>query len=356
MWNVVASERHEVFIYDVKWLADMIVNPRRSAGRTAQVLYSPEEGTGKTTFSTLCKALISAKYALPARMKDLRGEFTGQYENKLLIYCNEFYSPTSSSRGVSAADAEGVRSFIYDLIDSDTLTIEHKGRLPYEVPNFARVVLGSNKTILLPSNSGARRFKMTAISTCRMGDHAFWARLHGAIGIGADGQPLPGFKGGGELDAFFTILASLNLSEFSPQKSMPATAEQALQRMVTLGMIENQLFEILKIGNVVVWADGPDGGVWVRQHDIRKMMEARLGHNLPNTYNETWFAANVMKKLMVTPGNSTQKRPRNGGGSLSAYNWPCLRIARELFQERFVKGVKIDWEGENNAWNDDFGG
>ena len=70
LWNVISSRRQDVYEYEIKWIADAVQNPRRTAGRTAQVLRSDKGRVGKTTFFHLLQALFGPEHCyLSSRAK-----------------------------------------------------------------------------------------------------------------------------------------------------------------------------------------------------------------------------------------------------------------------------------------------
>jgi len=357
LWTVVASRRQNVMEYIVKWIADAVQNPRRTAGRTAIVMRSEEEGSGKTTLAKLICSFYHRENTLPAaRMKSFSGNFTGHFENKSIAGSNEVYF--LSSAGKEAATAEATRSFIYDLIDNGILGCEHKGLGEYDIDNYCRLILSTNKSAAMPQGSQGRRFSVYDASTAKLGDRAFWGRFYEVLGEDEKGVPMGpeyGPGSGGELDRFFSILASVDLGQFNPQRDKPVTQEMARQAELTATGAKKWLIDILDRGELL-WGVKDDAFLFrggstyiVATKMVRAMIEQITGHKASMT--DTAFGREVMNVLAVADnGDCIKKDFWLGGKACSGRRFPELAQARALFEERCNNKLRIDWSNELTEW------
>ncbi|MEQ1955392.1 primase-helicase family protein [Mesorhizobium sp. CN2-181] len=343
LWTVVASQRPEVMVYVVKWIADAVQNPCRVAGRTAIVLRSADERTGKTTFIELLVAIFGHEHCFPAaRMKDLEGKFSGQFEGKSIVGCNEFYALSTGGR--DAMTAEAVRSTIFDLIDNGKATIEPKGIGAYVVDNFMRFVFTTNKEAAMPQGSQGTRFAVFEVSNCRRGDKAFFGKLH-EVFERADGY-------GGELDRFMTILASVPLKGFHPQGDKPVTVETERQAELAATGSKKWLMNLLDRGEMIVAGKGEqfhDGPTYlVTSKAVQSLIELQGGH--VGQMSSTAFGREVMNVLAVD-GTKDVWVP-GSRKSLGGRRIPELKEARKLFEERRNNGMKVDWSNGQTTWSE----
>ena len=353
LWEVISSERTEVVEYLVKWLADAIQNPRRTEQRTALVFYSPGEGTGKTTFGVLAGNLFHHEHTAIVRFEDLDSRFTSRLENKAMLVCNEFFMPTPNMRGVDAASVDKFKARIFDLIDHGKMTAERKTKDATEVNNFARVVLSSNKAVLLPQGSRARRMFFVEPSESHMGNVAFWNRLHYVLAR-RDGE-------GGELDRFFSWLAEMRLDGFVPQGGRPMSREMREQLQQAMSGLPGILHRLIDNGELpyvgeprALGSDGYTLHYFVQQGDpitgggVRGYMAALAGH--PIHASPTAFGREVMSKMSLFPKMQFYNA-NDGSGTKAGRWWPELHVARKHFEKVYNNGIEMEWENsEQKSW------
>lgn len=349
LWHVVASEREDVLTYTLKWLADMIQNPRRTAQRTAFILYGENEGTGKSMFGELCASLFDPGHSAVLRFDDLESKFTSTLENKAILICNEFFMPQANMRNIDASAAEKVRNKIFDLIDHPRIMTERKTKDSYEQNNFARLVLSSNKMGLLPKDSKARRMFFVKVSNWAMGNTTFWKAL-GAVCAREDGE-------GGELDRFFTLLADIALNGFMPQGDRPMTREMQDQLQTAMSGLTALLYELLDagelpyIGEPRYWEDNArhyfvQQGDPLKDNGIRGFLGRISGNRLHQSAKV--FGIDIMAKMSQYPARQKYELPNSP--PLHGRWWPELAAAREWFAEQYNAGVTIDWSNDLSEW------
>ena len=360
LWQIMSSQRLHVLQYVVKWMADAIKNPRRVDRRTAIILRSDNEGTGKTTF-----ALLVAGMFLPQNVNTavsytaLTNRFTTPLENRAILGSNEFFMPHENMRGISAVEVEAALARVYDLIDSPTLTGERKNKDAIVIHNYSRLALSSNKSILIPrAKKGARRLvvlnvpddmkiDLPGITAEQKAERTkFWVKLYDAIDH--KDRDANGF---GELDRFFTILSRIDLTDWSPQGNAPAVAEQAEQLQLAADAPTRALQMMLDHGRLEGVCSVGTGVsmVHVHQDSIRREIERWLpGHDLNLT--QTGFAKKYMHQFAI--GQSLLKRHPTVASPVRGFLIPQLAKCREIFEAKFLGGAKVQWTNDLTLWNE----
>lgn len=355
LWQSVSTERSDVLVYIVNWLADAIQNPRRTEQRTAIILHSEDGGTGKTTFGQLAGALFHESHANVAISYDaLSSRFTESLENRAIIACNEYFSLSTNMRGVNAQDVERMNGRLLDLIDSPTLVGEQKHRSARTINNYSRLILSSNKQVLL-SNGAAknhRRYMVVEASPVLKGNTEFWNKLYAVLGR-VDGD-------GGELDRFFTFLAGIDLTGWLPQGAKPMTVELERQLEVGASDINRMLIDILDAGELIYVGEPrrevgkrlvADGhlGYFVPHKSLRMQVEYMIGTKLHMA--QKLFGKEFVGRLALSSIDEIKERDSSGERT-SMYGrwWPELDVARKVFEERCMNGTKVAWSNEQKRW------
>lgn len=343
--EVIASQRQPVVEYVIKWLGDAVQNPQRIDRRTAMVLYSENEGTGKTTFGDLAGRLFHETHRAIIRFDDIDSRFTSRLENKAILVCNEFFMPTANMRNQDAASVDKFKARIFDLIDYGKMTAERKGKDATEVNNFARVVLSSNKDSLLPQGSRARRMFFVKPSDCRIGQSDWWSRLYEAMDT--------------ELDKFFTLLSRIDLTRWTPQDSRPRTAEMNQQLESAVSGIGRYVVDLLDRGqlwwanNEAACTQGTDatrtGQYFFTSKAVRQALEYIAGHKIVIT--DTAFGIQIMNRFAISD-QKVFKPSKDGEQALAVRGrfWPELTECRKTFERVWAGGAEIGWTNDLEKW------
>ena len=92
---------------------------------------------------------IFGKYARHIAKEGLiAGRFTGHLESACFVFGDEAFW----------AGDKGARGALYGLITEPTITIEHKGRTPYDIRNPLKFIFASNHGWMVPAGPKARRW------------------------------------------------------------------------------------------------------------------------------------------------------------------------------------------------------
>lgn len=137
----------------LNWLA-VIVQYQTTTG-TAWILHGTQ-GTGKgVLYNKVLKPMLGATNCTSKRFDELGSEFTGFFENRLLVFLDEMEVIKDFSN-------EKLQARIKNLITEETISVRHMYQSHKETPNFCNLLMSSNKSepIEVPPND--RRYNITA--------------------------------------------------------------------------------------------------------------------------------------------------------------------------------------------------
>lgn len=130
----------------IGFFAHILQHPEQRTALTPTI--RGRQGTGKTMVMTAFASVLDKQYVSVPCSNDITGQFNGILENKLLIVADE---------ATFAGDWNTINR-LKSITGNETLTINHKGIDAYDVDNFARVVIVTNKDMAAPIEYDNRRY------------------------------------------------------------------------------------------------------------------------------------------------------------------------------------------------------
>ena len=165
--KLICNHNDEVFNYMENWIAHSYQCPDEKS--ICPVLISQEEGTGKTLFVQLLGATYGSKRMLittdPSR--DVWGTFNGAMASAYLVNPNE----------ISKKDSIQFVGKIKGLITDNTLMINEKGKGQFEIQNYSRFIITTNRPDPITSQNGDRRFLIIECSAEMKGNIEYFRAL-----------------------------------------------------------------------------------------------------------------------------------------------------------------------------------
>ena len=136
--------------YILNWLAELIQRPGVKPSGAALVIYSRRKGSGKTTFTYLCQALIGeSRTLITANPKScLYGSFNARREGTFVIGLEEADPKTSFT------NEDQIKSMITETVAE----INQKNIKQYKINVFERFIFTTNSLHGVPVNNESRRF------------------------------------------------------------------------------------------------------------------------------------------------------------------------------------------------------
>lgn len=310
----------------IGWVAQMFQEPARKLD-TALVLRGLQ-GSGKSIFGSTIGHLLGRRHYLPvAKGHLITGQFNGQLAAILLLQAEEAFWAADKQ-------AEGV---LKDLITRNTQSIELKGKEPFTVANYVRLLVTSNAAWVVPAGVDNRRFMvldMTNPEHCN--DRKYFRALTEELQHGG-------------YEALLAYLLAFDWQAGAPD-ILPATAALAEQKEHSFTPPVAYLYALADRG----WLFRDEGASGVVKHEhIWKDYAAwarATGHRHPGGHPQLTRALNLFLSQHGCPPLMT-KRPKDGDKQRRQYEFPPLVTLRAAFARAL--GVEPEWSQSLptvNAW------
>lgn len=140
-----------------QWIAHTIQRPEQRKA-TALVLFSDEQGTGKTMLAEMVGRMLGAHNVAHVSMDIFAGQFNSSYITKQLIVLNETHMPTKAA-------SEAIMDKLKTMITERTVQYHAKGRDPYDMETYASYILTTNHANALKIEPTDRRFVVVGMES-----------------------------------------------------------------------------------------------------------------------------------------------------------------------------------------------
>jgi hypothetical protein len=203
--EVICSGNEQYYNYLNDWMAYTVQHPDKP-GRIVIVMCGGE-GAGKG----ICVAPFQVFFGPHYRLADKSTHLVGKF-NAHLQACSFLFADEATFAGDRSTDGA-----LKSLVTSPTLTIEPKGFEQISVPNSLHIMMASNSDWVVPAGPDARRYFVLAVSDHRRGDHAYFSAIRHQMQHGGNA-------------ALLDKLLKRDISDFDPERDMPATAALETQK------------------------------------------------------------------------------------------------------------------------------
>ena len=307
--NIICSGNQEHFDYLMNWCAHMVQVPEEKPG--VAVILKAGQGTGKGTFADPLGQIIGSHYQYADSPNLLTGRFNGAMENKILVFADEaFFGSKEATDRMKAKITERYT------------TIERKGIDVISVPDFARIVMASNKENLVRIETDERRYLFLEVSEEHKQDLGYFKPLREQINNGYLAPRL------------LHYLLNRDISAFVPQ-DVPKTKALLEQKLDNLEPVDRFILHMLYDGAVTV--DAEAWPVRLPRKDVQQSCEAWIEDRKLKVFGS--LERKLGHKLTVIGVSS--ERVRRDGPAPYDYIFPSLNDARTKF-EKYI-GAEIDW-------------
>ena len=315
-WGLIRQHLSEVicggdpiaFSYLMAWCADLLQNPANLVG--VAVVMRGEEGIGKSIFMDWLLKLVAPHSVKVTQGNQIIGRFNSILKGMLLVGFEEaFWAGDKSFEGV-----------LKGLITEKDLVIEHKGKEPIRINNFARIIMASNSDWVIPAAHGARRFFVLNVSDQYKGNFEYFNKL------------ITHAENGG-IQAFAHYLKHLDIRKIN-LRQVPKTKALLDQKMESMDSVDRFLYDMLM--------DGVNNGDnWEKSVAVEQLHKNYL--DSAHAMGERWtieknkFGRRLVKQLEL-------KRERVMVNLIREYVWmfPSLDQCRERFAQYFE--ADFDWQ------------
>ena len=161
----VCRGREAWYQWVIGWFAEIVQHPAQKSGTS--LVIRGEQGTGKTIVGDIVGSLLGSHHVKVADPRYITGRFNSHLASCLLLHADE---------GFWAGDraAEGK---LKDLVTGTTHLVEHKGKEPFKLRNYVRLLVTGNPEWVVPAGMEERRFAVLEIGKDHQKDHPYFRAI-----------------------------------------------------------------------------------------------------------------------------------------------------------------------------------
>jgi hypothetical protein len=227
LFRTVCGNDNDVVEYLLNWFALKVQKPGQKT-LVAIVLYTQEEGTGKTSLAEgIMSAFLQEKsrdYLMATtQIDDVVGKFTTAGE-KLLTVVNE----------MNLADSIRVMNPLKSFITDNTFHKEIKGVMAESVPNISELICTTNNPNAVKISNEDRRFQVIEPDGSVANNTDFFKPIHMAL------------QDDKVMRHFFEFLKNRDISDFVPSRDRIITKIQKEFKINSLSTIQEYFIDLYK--------------------------------------------------------------------------------------------------------------
>jgi len=312
----VAHGNEEYFNYIIGWFASIFQNPASKCG-TSLVLRG-KQGTGKTKIGEVIGSLLGPHYLLVSDSRYVTGRFNSHLASRIVLHADEAFWA-----GDKAAEGK-----IKDLITGDELLIELKGKEPFSVKNYIRLLVTGNPQWVVPAGPEERRFAVFEMGGRNIQDHKFFAAIDKEMDNGG-------------LEALLYHLLNFDLSKVNLRK-IPNTPELLNQKLNSLESLPSWFLTILEEGILPGYADvANECPTFVMFKDYVQNLK-NIGFHHRKIQTQVGMFLNKLFPNMRKPRGDYIDPKTSSSKKVNYYSFPSLRGCREAFEK--LIGSEMNWD------------
>jgi len=317
----VCEDDEKLFTWLMGYFAHLIQKPYEKPQVT--LVFRGQKGVGKNVIVDRVGELLGSGHYLVAHDgRYLTSNFNGHLDSCLCLVLDEaFWSGDKKAEGK-----------LKGLSTSPTVLIERKGKEPYMVDNYVRLIIIGNEEWLVPASYDERRYAVLDVGEGKKQDQVYFSKL----------VSLMDKKGGAEI--LLHYLRNFDLKTVNVNKA-PQTRALAEQKIESLGALEKYWHQCLLEGRIE-GGDFTEGG-WperMSKEDFRRGYSRYCKEDL-NMKSWTQDRVHVSRSLKkICPGVDVNQKllKEKGGYRERCFIFPELEEAREDWSKRF--DMDEDWD------------
>jgi hypothetical protein len=290
------------------WFAHAVQRPWEKP--LVAVVMRGGKGTGKTTVAERFCALLGSHGLVTQDRRFMISNFNGHMERLLALVLDEAIWPGDKA-------GEGV---LKGLVTGTEHLIERKGKEPYRVRNYTRVIIIGNEKWLVPASNDERRFAVFDIGDGRKQQNEWFERMR--VGMENGGYRL-----------LLRYLMDFDLTGIDVNRA-PATLGLLAQKEESLEPLAQWWHECLVDGRIT-HADTP--GTWPEQVSCDE-----IPHAISRYFRNRNISARVPSNVSIgrelrklCPGIERKRTTNNG----YIYEIPPLDVARKQWADYLNQSV-----------------
>jgi hypothetical protein len=307
----ICSGDSKIFDYLEAWVADILLNPSHLPG--IAVVLRGAEGVGKGVFGQALMKLFAPHSVHIIQAMQVMGRFNGILKAILFAFLDEsFWAGDKQFDGV-----------LKGLISEAEIVIEHKGKEPIRLSNYARFLMASNSDWVVPAGNGARRFLVLDVSDKRKADFAYFKSLTDHINNGG-------------LEAWAYHLANLDCSSIE-LRDIPKTKALFDQKLESLNSMNRYIYEILIDGNNCFSSSEGDWKLEIPKANLYQNYLEKAAEIGEKRRGDMIKFSNTLKTILGV----SEDRTTIHGIRERVWCFPSLDICRQRFDKHME--ATIDW-------------
>jgi len=166
-----AGNDHDMEVYILYWIAHILQKPFDNPGTS--IILTGRQGCGKDTLGDfISEWLVGRSYSHNYTSTE---QFWDKHDCERM---GKFFIKIEEASGFLNRQHLGQMKAI---ITSHTLTVNPKGTKALTTSNYNRIFMTTNEGSPVKMEDGNRRFVVSACSSKRVGDHAYWRELRAAL-------------------------------------------------------------------------------------------------------------------------------------------------------------------------------
>jgi hypothetical protein len=315
--NVCQGNEHH-YRWIIAFFAQIVQQPTEKPG--VAIVLRGRQGVGKTIVGKTFGKLFGEHYALVSDPRYVTGRFNSHLAQLLVLQLDE---------AVWAGDhvAEGK---LKDLITGEYQFIEFKGKEPFRIRNYVRILVTSNATWSVPAGLEERRFAVFDVGEGRIQDHTYFAAIEDQLEHGGYG-------------ALLYFLQRFDLGSVDLRK-IPKTEALLEQKQASFSPLQAWWMDVLQSGRL----PGDKGGEGRSPAPI--LYDHFIGHaqkvGLSRRATETMlgqFLRRYVPGVRKTGGGTYTSFVTGECRPCALYVFPSLAECRESFGKALQQ--RIEWDG-----------
>ena len=253
--------------YVIGWMADLVQYPRKRLG-VSLVLRSDAQGTGKGLFAKIFGHLFGNHYLHITNTRHMTGHFNAHLINCVLLFADEaFWAGDKQSEGT-----------LKTLITDEFRVIEIKGKDAFQVRNFTRLLIASNKSWVVPTELLDRRFVILNVNQQRARDTEYFGKM------------MKQMESGG-YEALLWFLLNLKI-DIDLRNCMPETCAMKDSKVYSMTPVQTFWHECLVEGEFET------GNSWEEPHSKRILHESFKERSRKNEHTSREVFMKELKKIV----------------------------------------------------------
>jgi hypothetical protein len=171
--NILTNNQLNIKTYILNWLAHLIQKPKELPG--VALIFIGQKGAGKDTLGDfLGEYIIGLKhYQNFSNQSQYFDKHDDTKANKILVKIEEINKKSLDDN----VNGETFKS----SITSPTMTFNPKGKTPYTLKNYQRIIATSNNSNSVDVSQKERRYCISVVSPSKIGDTSYWCKVRNIL-------------------------------------------------------------------------------------------------------------------------------------------------------------------------------